>query len=98
MTRYLLLNIAVMAIVALAAAAIMLPFRVVTNRRGLLLIATLLVITVIGDNVIISLHLVDYDTRHILGVYLGQAPLEDFSYALLAAILVPVLWERGIKK
>ena len=98
MARYLLLNLGVMVLVLVVAAIGKLPFRSLLNRKGLWLLGALLVMTAIGDNAIIGLHLVDYNTSHILGVYLGLAPLEDFSYALLAVILVPLLWERGAKK
>ena len=98
MFRYLILNVIVISLVAFVGLWLRWPLTAVLNRRGLVVIGALLLITAVGDNLIIGLHLVDYDSSHILGVYLGKAPLEDFSYALLAAVLVPLLWERGAKK
>ena len=98
MVRYVLLNVVVMALVAVVILACRLPIKAITNRRGLVIIGALLLLTAVGDNAILSLHLVNYDVSHILGVYLGKAPIEDFSYAIVAAILVPILWEQGAKK
>ena len=98
MYKYLVLNGIIVGAVVIVGLLLRLPLKTVFNRQGLILIGALLLLTVIGDNAILGLHIVDYDSTHILGVYLGQAPIEDFSYALLAAVLVPLLWERGAKK
>lgn len=52
----------------------------------------LLILTAIFDSIIVGLDIVGYNPDKILGVYLGFAPVEDFFYALLAAIIVPALW------
>lgn len=54
----------------------------------------LLVLTLIFDNLIIWAGIVGYDTSKLLGLFVGLAPVEDFFYALLAAIIVPVLWKQ----
>ena len=54
----------------------------------------LLGLTLVFDNVIIIAGIVGYDPAKLLGVYLGKAPIEDFFYAILAVIIVPVLWKR----
>lgn len=54
----------------------------------------LLFLTLIFDNIIILLGIVGYDTDKILGIYLYKAPIEDFIYAILAVLLVPVLWNK----
>lgn len=51
-----------------------------------------LVLTGIFDNVMIAIGLVDYDPVHISGVKIGVAPIEDFSYTLAAALVLPTLW------
>ena len=33
-----------------------------------------------------------YDPAKILGVRIGVAPVEDFSYAIVAALALPALW------
>ncbi|TPW77695.1 lycopene cyclase domain-containing protein [Schumannella soli] len=52
----------------------------------------LLVMTALFDNVMIAVGLVGYDPARISGAKLGIAPLEDFSYAIAAVVLLPVLW------
>ncbi len=62
-------------------------------------LGALLVLTLIFDNLIIWAGIVGYDTSKILGIYAGVAPIEDFFYAVLAVIIVPVLWKQfGDKK
>lgn len=55
-------------------------------------LAVLLALTAVFDNLIIMAGIVDYDPARILGVYIVQAPVEDFFYAVLAVVLVPALW------
>ena len=52
----------------------------------------LLVMTAVFDNVMIGVGLVGYDLAHISGVFIGVAPIEDFAYAIAAAVLLPSLW------
>jgi lycopene cyclase domain-containing protein len=66
-------------------------------RRGLLGVfgltaGLLLVLTAVFDNVMIAIGLVGYDEGRISGAFIGIAPLEDFAYALAAAVLLPSLW------
>ena len=70
----------------------------------------LLSLTAVFDNVIIGLDIVRYGHEHLMGLYLGLAPLEDFSYSLAAVLLLPAAWhllrrgrvprgvERGIER
>lgn len=51
-----------------------------------------LVLTAVFDSVIIAVGLVDYDPATLLGLRIGMAPIEDFSYAIAAAIGAPVLF------
>jgi lycopene cyclase domain-containing protein len=57
-------------------------------------LAILLVCTAIFDSWIVESGIVLYHDQHILGVYIGSAPIEDFAYAVAAAILMPALWHH----
>ena len=94
--RYILLNIMVL----LGAAGGLSAYRCWSywRRRMWFGVATLLLLTAVFDSLIIGLQLVSYNQAHIVGIYIINAPIEDFSYALAAAVLVPLLWERGAKK
>jgi lycopene cyclase domain-containing protein len=61
--------------------------RATWQTLGLLMAAT-----VIGDNFIVANGIVEYDSTKILGVFIGAAPLEDFAYTLVAAVLIPAIW------
>jgi lycopene cyclase domain-containing protein len=52
----------------------------------------LLVLTAIFDNVMIAVGLIAYPEVHLSGLRIGLAPLEDFSYPLCAAFLVPAVY------
>ena len=87
---YLLLNAVFLAIVLVV---------LVLARRRLRLVAVLgtlgvlLVMTAVFDNVMIGVGLlVAYDDELISGIRIGVAPIEDFAYAIAAALLLPALW------
>ena len=65
----------------------------VWNRSVVVTLCILIVCTAVFDSLIIAAGIVDYDTTKILGIYIGTAPIEDFMYALLAAVIVPALWK-----
>lgn len=52
----------------------------------------LLLLTAVFDNLMIAAGLVAYAPEHISGVFIGVAPIEDFAYALAAAVGLPCLW------
>jgi lycopene cyclase domain-containing protein len=54
--------------------------------------AVLLVLTAIFDNAMIAAGLVVYPPEHLSGISIGLAPIEDFSYSLCAAFLVPAVF------
>lgn len=60
----------------------------------LCLLAVLTLLTAIFDNLIILSGIVAYEGSHLLGLYIGSAPIEDFAYTIAAAMLLPALWER----
>ena len=55
-------------------------------------LCVLVVCTAIFDSLIIQWGIVAYDYAKTLGFMVGAAPIEDFFYALLAGIFIPVLW------
>ncbi|HWS57308.1 MAG TPA: lycopene cyclase domain-containing protein [Actinotalea sp.] len=55
-------------------------------------LGVLLVLTAVFDNLMISVGLVDYSADRILGLRLGVAPVEDFTYPVAGALLLPALW------
>jgi len=55
-------------------------------------VLVLLVMTAVFDNVMIGVGLVGYDVSKITRVFIGVAPLEDFSYTVGALILLPSVW------
>lgn len=66
------------------------------KNRGvtLYLLALLTLLTAIFDNLIILSGIVAYEGSHLLGLYIGSAPIEDFAYTIAAALLLPAIWER----
>ncbi len=53
---------------------------------------TLVIATVVGDNLIVAAGIVQYDPSKILQIFIGVAPVEDFAYSVIAAILIPAVW------
>ncbi|HEY9324432.1 MAG TPA: lycopene cyclase domain-containing protein [Agromyces sp.] len=54
--------------------------------------AVLVVLTAIFDNLMIAAGLFTYPPEHLSGIRIGLAPIEDFSYAVCAAFLVPAVF------
>lgn len=52
----------------------------------------LVALTAVFDNVMIASGLFTYPEEHLSGVKIGLAPIEDFSYAVCAAFLVPAVF------
>jgi lycopene cyclase domain-containing protein len=58
----------------------------------------LVALTAAFDNILVGVGIVGYDDSLTLGVRLGVAPVEDFAYALAAAMLLPALsWLLGAR-
>ena len=89
---YWLLNLAFLAVVALVAVASILSRRAPRWRLVGLAAIPLVILTAVFDNVLVGVGIVAYDPARISGVRLGVAPLEDFSYAVAAVVLLPCLW------
>ncbi|MFB2580133.1 lycopene cyclase domain-containing protein [Herbiconiux sp. P15] len=95
------LNTIFLAVVAVVAVAAVLVVRRsvggASARRRLagavgVTLAVLLAMTAVFDNIMIGVGLVGYEPSLISGAFVGIAPLEDFAYALAAAVLLPSLW------
>ena len=52
----------------------------------------LLVMTIVFDNVIVTLRIVAYDPALITGAKIGAIPIEDLAYSIAAIVLLPSLW------
>lgn len=57
-----------------------------------LTLLVMLITTAIFDNVIIGVGLVAYDPSTLLGVFIGNAPVEDFAYTIAGVMILPALW------
>ncbi len=87
---YVILNIVfLLCIVGLFSAYIKKP-----TKAWWITLAVLLALTAVFDSIIIWAEIVGYNPAKILGISIGMAPIEDFFYAILAVILVPILWTR----
>jgi lycopene cyclase domain-containing protein len=94
---YLLLNAAFLVVPALLLVLALLRLRRSRHPAPLLpaggiALAVVLVLTAVFDNVLVGLGIVGYDESLISGVRIGVAPIEDFAYAVAAAIGLPSLW------
>ncbi|RZU66895.1 lycopene cyclase domain-containing protein [Microterricola gilva] len=54
--------------------------------------AVLVVLTAVFDSLMIAAGLMEYTAEHLLGWFIGLAPIEDFAYPIAAVILLPALW------
>ena len=53
--------------------------------------AVLVVLTAVFDSLMIAAGLFTYPEEHLSGIRIGLAPVEDFSYAVCAAFLLPAV-------
>ena len=58
-------------------------------RASALSAVVLIVLTAVFDNLMIAAGFITYPDEHLSGLFIGLAPLEDFSYSVCAAFLVP---------
>lgn len=90
MATYLLVNlIFIVAILAFVKVGYRKP-----SKRWWIMLGVLLVLTAVFDSVLVYFEVVGYDLDKILGMYVGYAPVEDFFYAIFAAIIVPWAWHK----
>lgn len=90
MATYLILNLVFILVVILVLRVRLKQ----VDKAVLLTAASLILLTLIFDNIMIAMSFFEYNPGKILGVMIGVAPIEDFMYAVLAAIIVPVIWKK----
>lgn len=85
-------------------ATAVLPALIVLRGREWLtvvkVLAPMLLLTAIFDNLIIATGIVAYDSANISGIKIGVAPIEDFAYTIAAVLLITTIWHwfgRGKK-
>src|SRR5690606_35535408 len=79
---------------------------VVARRRGrripvlptVIAAVVLVVLTAVFDTVMIVAGLFTYVDAQIWGPRIGLAPIEDFSYPLALALLLPAVWELADRR
>lgn len=89
---YWALNAIFLTVVAAVAIAAVVSRRAPAAASVGISLGVVLLMTAVFDNVMIGVGLVGYDRDLISGAFIGIAPLEDFAYALAAAVLLPSLW------
>jgi lycopene cyclase domain-containing protein len=94
MATYLILNVLFMVAIVLW---LRIPIRIPSKKRVAAL-AMLLILTIVFDSLLVGVGIVGYDTAKIMNVYIGNAPVEDFFYSLLAIIIIPFLWKKFERK
>ncbi|MBM9458922.1 lycopene cyclase domain-containing protein [Nocardioides sp. zg-536] len=82
----------------LALAATVLAVAALRHRPGVrwwratgLTMLSLLVLTVVFDNVMIAADLFRYSEEHLLGLHVGLAPIEDLAWPLAAGLGLPAV-------
>lgn len=55
-------------------------------------LGALVALTAVFDNLMIGSGLFDYAQQTLLGIKVGLAPIEDFSYPVCAVLFCPALW------
>ena len=93
---YLLVNLVVLAVAVVVTAVLLGPLPHRGRALGLIVVtaAVVSVFTAVFDSLMIGVGLFEYDPAQLVGVHIGLAPIEDFAYVALAALLLPALWLR----
>lgn len=90
MTTYLALNMIVLVVVCIVLRIS--PRR--PRRPWVIMAICLFALTLLFDNIMIAFDLFTYAPDKILGVHVVLAPIEDFMYPLLAALMMPAIWNK----
>lgn len=64
------------------------------SKNWWITLGAVLLLTLIFDNLAIWAGFFSYNPSLILGIHLGLAPIEDFFYAFMACLIIPLLLER----
>ncbi len=70
---------------------------VVRYKQTWLIMAGLLLLTAVADQLLAGLPIVLYNPAHFLQIRLGYVPIEDFSYTIAAVIGIGALYTHGSK-
>ena len=94
MATYLILNI-----VFIAAVILLLRIPIgKPSRKRVVALGMLLLLTIMFDSLLVGVGIVGYDLSKTLSLYVGNAPIEDFFYSVLAIIIIPFLWKKFERK
>lgn len=93
---YLLVNLGVLAVAVIVTAVLLRPLPHRGRALALIMVtaAVVSVFTAVFDSLMIGVGLFEYDPDQLVGLHIGLAPVEDFAYVALAALLLPALWLR----
>lgn len=94
MATYLLINVL---FVIMTAICLRMRLKRPSKKWWVMLLA-LLVLTAVFDSMLVYFSVIDYAPEKILGIRIGYAPIEDFFYAVYAAMIVPFIWNRRGEK
>ncbi len=83
------LNLVVLAVVLVVSVPVLRRLRLLPVVWTVLQLS---ILTTVFDTLMIRVGLYVFDPHKILGVHVWGAPLEDFAYAGVAGIGMPVLW------
>lgn len=93
---YLYVNLVVMTVAAVVAGLALSRVHPWRRRRTLVLsliaFAVVALLTAVFDTIMIAVGLFTYAEEHLIGWRIGLAPIEDFSYVFVVALLLPALW------
>lgn len=95
MVTYLLINSVFLAATLFAVYALKLHRY---DRTFFVVLMVLVICTALFDSLIIAADIVKYNPELRTGIDIWQAPVEDFFYSLVAAILVPAAWRYSDRK
>lgn len=71
--------------------------KLITKRDTWVIMAIMMTLTLIFDQFLTGLPIVEYDDSKILGVQLGYAPIEDFLYTFVAVLAIGSILTRVSK-
>ena len=92
MFSYLLLDIGFILIAASLCCA---QLRSLSAKNLIKTVVVVLTLSLIFDQFIIAYDIVNYHENLLTGLFVGKAPVEDFAYSIVAAILMPALWQKA---
>jgi len=87
---YLILNSIFMAIILVILIILQRVYSV--QRLSFRALVLMLLLTAVFDSLLIGFGIVEYDYSKTIGIKIGLAPIEDFSYTVTAWAIVPFIW------